>query len=69
MQSSIVVSEFPQRLQVANAGAFLPGSVENVLAHPGRPPYYPNKHLCDVIGLYDDLQRKLYDVSAEKIAV
>ena len=49
MQSSIVVSEFPQRLQVANAGAFLPGSVENVLAHPGRPPYYPNKHLCDVM--------------------
>jgi len=58
MQSSIVVSEFPQRLQIANAGAFLPGSVENVLAHPGRPPYYPNKHLCDVmaeLGMIDTI--------------
>lgn len=49
MRCSIVVSEYPDHLQFSNAGAFLPGSVENVLHDNGRPRFYPNKQLTEAM--------------------
>lgn len=46
---TIVVTEFSDRLTIANAGAFLPGTVENVLNSKTRPRFYPNKQLTEAM--------------------
>lgn len=49
LSSTIVVSEFPDRLVIANAGAFLPGSLKAVFATKSRPRYYPNQTLAEAM--------------------
>ena len=48
-QATIVVTEYPDRVQFSNAGAFLPGTIENVLYDNGRPRQYPNKQLVEAM--------------------
>lgn len=43
---NIVVSEFPERLVIANAGAFLPGTLDRALETQTRPRRYPNAALA-----------------------
>ena len=47
--SSIVVSECPDRVIFANAGSFLPGTIENALQDNKRPRFYPNKLLTEAM--------------------
>lgn len=46
---SITVSECPDRVIFANAGVFLPGTIENVLQDNKRPRFYPNKLLTEAM--------------------
>lgn len=46
---SIAVTELPDRLVVANAGAFLPGSLDAVLKPQTRPRHYPNAALAEAM--------------------
>lgn len=46
---SIVVSECPDRVVFANAGNFLPGTIENALRENRRPRFYPNKQLTEAM--------------------
>lgn len=46
---SVVVSEYSDRIQFANAGAFSPGTIDNVLHDNGRPRSYPNQQLVDAM--------------------
>ena len=46
---SIAVTEFPDRLVIANAGAFLPGSIDAALEAQTRPRYYPNAALAEAM--------------------
>ena len=46
---SIVVTEFPDHLVVANAGVFLPGSVDVALMPQTRPRRYPNAALAEAM--------------------
>ena len=48
-QTSVVVTEYPDRVQFSNSGAFLPGTVEKALYDSGRPRLYPNKQLADAM--------------------
>lgn len=48
-QATIVVTEYPDRVQFSNAGAFLPGTIENALYDNGRPRQYPNKQLVEAM--------------------
>lgn len=43
---NIVISEFPDRLVIANAGAFLPGTLDRALETQIRPRRYPNAALA-----------------------
>lgn len=47
--SSVVVTEYADRVQFANAGAFFPVTVENALRYNGRHRAYPNKQLADAM--------------------
>lgn len=47
--SSVVVTEYPDRVQFSNAGAFFPVTVENALHYNGRHRAYPNKQLTDAM--------------------
>lgn len=47
--SSITVSECPDRVIFANAGNFLPGTIENALQDNRRPRFYPNKLLTEAM--------------------
>ena len=49
LNSSIVVTEYSDHIQFSNAGAFIPGTLENVLNDDGRPRYYPNRQLADAM--------------------
>lgn len=52
------VTEYPDRLVFANAGAFRPGTLENALHETGRPRYYPNRQLADAmveLGMIDTI--------------
>lgn len=49
LNSSITVSECPDRVVFANAGNFLPGTIENVLFDNKRPRFYPNKLLTEAM--------------------
>ena len=49
MRCSIVVTEYPDHVKLANAGPFLPGTLENVLNSNDRPRFYPNKQLTDAM--------------------
>ena len=46
---SIVVTEFPDHLVIANAGAFLPGTIDSALAAQTRPRHYPNAALAEAM--------------------
>ena len=46
---SVVVSEFPDRIVIANAGEFLPGSVDAALDAQTRPRRYPNAALAEAM--------------------
>ena len=46
---SITVSECPDRVIFANAGNFLPGTIENALQDNKRPRFYPNKLLTEAM--------------------
>jgi ATP-dependent DNA helicase RecG len=46
---SIAVTEFPDRLVIANAGAFLPGSLDAALESQTRPRHYPNAALAEAM--------------------
>ena len=48
-QATIVVTEYPDHVQFSNAGAFLPGTIENALYDNGRPRQYPNKQLVEAM--------------------
>lgn len=43
---NIVISEFPDRLVISNAGAFLPGTLDRALETQTRPRRYPNAALA-----------------------
>lgn len=49
MRCSIIVAEYPDHVKLANAGPFLPGTLENVLNSNVRPRFYPNKQLTDAM--------------------
>lgn len=49
----VSIDEFEDRLEVTNEGAFIPETVEAVLAPGYHPPYYRNQFLCDaMVNLY-----------------
>lgn len=48
-QTTIVVTEYPDRVQFSNSGAFFPGTIEKVLYDTGRPRQYPNKQLAEAM--------------------
>lgn len=48
-RTTIVVTEYPDRVQFANSGVFYPGTVEKVLYDTGRPRQYPNKQLAEAM--------------------
>lgn len=45
----ITVVEFPESLLFVNAGAFLPGSVEEVVVRDAPPDVYPNRFLAEAM--------------------
>ena len=45
----IKVTEYSDRLIIANAGDFAPGSIDNVLSSNELPVYFRNQHLLDVM--------------------
>ena len=47
--SNIVVTEYPDRIQFANAGTFVPGTVERALFDDGRPRFYLNRQLTEAM--------------------
>lgn len=47
--SSIVVAEYPDRVQFANMGAFAPKTLENALHDDGRPRFYLNRQLTEAM--------------------
>lgn len=47
--SNIVVTEYPDRIQFANAGTFAPGTVERALFDDGRPRFYLNRQLTEAM--------------------
>ena len=52
----INVGEFPDRVEVSNAGGFIPGTLEVALGVGYKPSYYRNPFLCDAMlgmGLLD----------------
>ncbi len=49
LRQSIVVAEHPDYVRFSNAGAFWPGSVENVLRDNERPREYLNKQLVEAM--------------------
>ncbi len=46
---TIALTEFPDRLTIANAGAFLPGSIDAALDSQIRPRNYPNAALAEAM--------------------
>lgn len=48
-QTTIVVTEYPDRVQFSNSGTFFPGAVDKVLYDNGRPRRYRNKQLAEVM--------------------
>lgn len=48
-RTTIVVTEYPDRVQFANSGAFYPGTVEKAIYDTGRPRQYPNKQLAEAM--------------------
>ena len=49
----VSIEEFEDRLVVMNEGAFIPETIEAVLAPGYHPPYYRNQFLCDaMVNLY-----------------
>lgn len=48
-QTTIVVTEYPDRVQFSNSGTFLPGTVDKALYDNGRPRLYPNKQLVEAM--------------------
>ena len=48
-QTTIVVTEYPDRVQFSNSGSFLPGTIEKALYDNGRPRLYPNKQLAEAM--------------------
>lgn len=49
MCRNIVITESPDSVRIANAGAFLPGDIDRVLHDDGRPRRYPNQQLVDAM--------------------
>ena len=49
LRQSIVITEYPDRIELTNAGAFGPGSIKAVLESRGRPRYYKNRQLVDAM--------------------
>ena len=47
--SSIEVSEYPEHLELCNAGTFAPGTIEEALKTRVRPRHYPNRQLVDAM--------------------
>lgn len=47
--SSIVVAEYPDRVQLTNMGAFAPKTLENALHDDGRPRFYLNRQLTEAM--------------------
>ena len=47
--SSIVVAEYPDRVQLSNMGAFAPKTLENALHDDGRPRFYLNRQLTEAM--------------------
>lgn len=45
----IVITEYPDSLSFANAGAFLPETVERALKDNDRPRFYPNRQLVEAM--------------------
>lgn len=46
---NIVVTEYPDRVQFANMGAFVPGTLEKALNDNGRPRFYLNRQLTEAM--------------------
>lgn len=47
--SSIVVAEYPDRIQLSNMGEFVPKTLENALHDDGRPRFYLNRQLTEAM--------------------
>ena len=47
--SSIVVAEYPDRVQLSNMGEFAPKTLENALHDDGRPRFYLNRQLTEAM--------------------
>lgn len=47
--SSIVVAEYPDRIQLSNMGEFAPKTLENALHDDGRPRFYLNRQLTEAM--------------------
>lgn len=47
--TTIVVTEYPDRIQFSNSGSFLPGTIEKALYDNGRPRLYLNKQLAEAM--------------------
>jgi len=63
LRRNIVVTEYPDRILFANAGKFLPETVENALFSNQRPRFYPNQHLAEVM-----VELKMIDTIGSGIA-
>lgn len=46
---NVVVTEYPDRVQFSNMGAFAPGTLEKVLHDDGRPRFYLNRQLIEAM--------------------
>lgn len=46
---NVVVTEYPDRVQFSNMGAFAPGTLEKVLHDDGRPRFYLNRQLTEAM--------------------
>ena len=62
-RKNIVVTEFPDRIIFANAGKFLPETIENAIFNNRRPRLYPNQHLAEVM-----VELKMIDTIGSGIA-
>ncbi len=49
LNSRITLVEYPEELVFTNAGSFLPGTIENVIAQDSPPIYYRNQFLADAM--------------------
>lgn len=48
-RQSIVITEFPDKVELSNAGPFEPGTINAVLESKGRPRHYKNRQLVDAM--------------------